>query len=231
MELVKLENDLIEIISNGVNKIKSAELKNDNSLVTNCDIQIEKEIILYLKSNFKGINVISEENTLSHDTSYILKNRFAIVDPIDGTENFYFLDNIYGSAISVIYDNLKYHLIFIPSENKKISTLSIKPNIINNSKIKLFSTSCLNQIKHNYDKQSCRIFGSSTYMFYSLLSGNAKSYEYCDGAKIWDYYTGLSLALNTFLDLTVKLDGNYITEIPEKVNHKSNFEIINNGAK
>jgi len=231
MELVKLENDLIEIISNGVNKIKSAELKNDNSLVTNCDIQIEKEIILYLKSNFKGINVISEENTLSHDTSYILKNRFAIVDPIDGTENFYFLENIYGSAISVIYDNLKYHLIFIPSENKKISTLSIKPNIINNSKIKLFSTSCLNQIKHNYDKQSCRIFGSSTYMFYSLLSGNAKSYEYCDGAKIWDYYTGLSLALNTFLDLTVKLDGNYITEIPEKVNHKSNFEIINNGAK
>jgi 3'-phosphoadenosine 5'-phosphosulfate (PAPS) 3'-phosphatase len=231
MDLEKLENDLIEIISNGVKKIESFELKDDNSVVTSCDIQIEKNIITYLKTNFSDIEVISEENPTNHKKSYNLKNKFAVIDPIDGTENFLFLGNVYGSAVSIVYDSLKYHLIYIPSENKKISTLSSETNKTTNSKINLFSTSCLNQIFDKQDKQSCRIFGSSTFMFYTLLSGNAKSYKYCIGAKIWDYYTGVSLALNSNLELKVKLDGEYLNEIPTNINHRSKFEIINHGIK
>ena len=32
-------------------------------------------------------------------------------------------------------------------------------------------------------------------MFFLLLNGSACSYDYCGKAKIWDYYTGLSLSL------------------------------------
>jgi len=231
MELEKLENDLIDIISNGIKKIESLELKNDNSAVTNCDIQIEKEIISYLRFNFSDIEIISEENTQNHKEAYFLKNRFAVVDPIDGTENFYFINNIFGSAISIVYDNIKYHLIYIPNQNIKISTLTIDSFKSRGSKIKLFSTSCLNKINQEIDKQSCRVFGSSTYMFYSLLSGNANSYEYCSGAKIWDYYTGISLALNSGLGFEINFDGENINKIPLNLKHRINFKIAYNGNK
>ena len=231
MELEKLENDLIEIISNGIKKIESLELKNDNSVVTNCDIETEKNIISYLNNNFSEIDIISEENIQNHKESYFLKNRFAIIDPIDGTENFYFLNNIFGSAISIVYDEINYHLIFIPKQNIKISTLTIGSFKTRDSKINLFSTSCLQHIDKNLDKQSCRILGSSTYMFYSILSGNANSYEYCNGAKIWDYYTGISLALNSSLGFEIYFDGQKINKIPINLKHRSNFKIAYNGNK
>ena len=231
MNLNKLEKDVISIIDHGIKNLKSFNTKSDNSIVTNADIEIENTLINYIKNSFPGIKIISEENFNSHSEKYKLENKFAIIDPIDGTENFLFLENIYGSAVSIVYAKLNYHLIYIPSENKKISTLTSEINKITNSKINLYSTSCLNQILDNQDKQSCRIFGSSTFMFYTLLSGNAKSYKYCKGAKIWDYYTGVSLALNSDLELKVKLDGEYLNEIPTNINHRSKFEIINHGIK
>ena len=125
MNIEKLELDLITIINIGLTKLDSVNHKSDNSIVTNCDVDIEKNIILYLKEHFPQIKIISEENSESHQEIYSLENRYAVVDPIDGTENFYFFQNIFGCAISIVYDDINYHLIYLPSENKKISTISI----------------------------------------------------------------------------------------------------------
>ena len=89
------------------------------------------------------------------------------------------MNNIYGCAVSVVYDNFNYHAIYIPEQKKIISTLNIKDFNHKNSNIRLLSTSCINnQIPIiNNSFQNYRILGSSSYMFYILLTGNAKSIE------------------------------------------------------
>ena len=228
MNLEKLESDLIAIVNNGLMNLKSINHKGDNSIVTNCDVEIEKNIIIYLEKQFPQIKIISEENTESHQTFYSLNNRYAVVDPIDGTENFYFFNNIFGCAISIVYDNINYHLIYLPSENKKISTIS-KPDFFDmESNINLMSTSCIGQVEDIKNRQSTRILGSSSYMFYLLLSGSAKSYKYCGKAKVWDYFTGISLALKSNLNLKINFGDMVIKSLPLDIPHKSNFLIESN---
>ena len=228
MDLEKLETDLIGIIKKGLKKVNSINLKSDNSVVTNCDIYIEKNIIAYLEAKFSEIQIISEENYKSHKETYHLKNRFAIIDPIDGTENFYFFQNIYGCAISIVYDEVNYHLIYLPSEEKKISTISVPDISITKSNIELFSTSCLGLLNDKKDKQSTRILGSSSFMFYMILFAAAKSYKYCSKAKVWDYYTGISLALKSKLNLKVTFGDIIIKDLPINIPHKCNFHIERN---
>tara|TARA_B100001175_G_scaffold316203_1_gene329523 strand:- start:1227 stop:1916 length:690 start_codon:yes stop_codon:yes gene_type:complete len=228
MNLEKLESELIKIVNNGLMKLDSINHKSDNSIVTNCDVEIEKNIIIYLKDQFPQIKIISEENIESHQEIYSLKNRYAVVDPIDGTENFYFFKNIFGCAISIVYDDINYHLIYLPSENKKISTISIPDFSKIKSSIKLMSTSCIGQVDDMKDRQSKRILGSSSYMFYILLSGSAKSYQYCGKAKVWDYFTGISLALESKLNLKITFGNMVIKSLPKDVPHKCNFQIENN---
>lgn len=196
ISLVDFQNEIIKIIDNGINTYDSFEIKNDGSIVTNVDKSIEIEIIEFLKLNFNGINIISEENPSSHKSMYDLRaRRFAIIDPIDGTENFLYLKNSFGSVVSVVYDHFEYHGIYIPSLKSIVSNISpfkisqLPPNI------KLLSTSCMNNysFKDVNDRQKIRIVGSSSYMFYLLLTGKAQEYTYCGNAKIWDYFTGLSL--------------------------------------
>ena len=225
MDLEKFKIDLIGIINKGLEKINSVNLKSDNSIVTDCDIKIEKQIIAYLESNFPGIQIISEENVKSHKEAYHLENRFAIIDPIDGTENFYFLQNIFGCAISVVYNDLDYHLIYLPAENKVISTITNPDFSQTKSNIELYSTSCLGLLNEKKEKQSARILGSSSFMFYTLLSAAAQSYKYCGKAKIWDYYTGISLALKSRLKFRVKFGDTIIKKMPLDIPHKCDFQI------
>jgi 3'-phosphoadenosine 5'-phosphosulfate (PAPS) 3'-phosphatase len=225
MNLKQLEEGLIRIINNGLDKVDSISLKHDNSVVTECDIKIEENIIQFLKENFTEIEIVSEENIESHKETYHLKNKFAIIDPIDGTENFYFLQNIFGCAISVVYNDLDYHLIYLPTENKVISTITNPDFTQTKSNIELYSTSCLGLLNEKKEKQSARILGSSSFMFYTLLSAAAQSYKYCGKAKIWDYYTGISLALKSRLKFRVKFGDTIIKKMPLDIPHKCDFQI------
>ncbi|MBT7623927.1 MAG: hypothetical protein HN595_05305, partial [Flavobacteriaceae bacterium] len=65
-------------------------------------------------------------------------------------------------------------------------------------------------------------------MFYVILSAAAKSYNYCGKAKIWDYYSGISLALKSKLDLKVKFGNTIIKDLPINIPHKCDFQITIN---
>tara|TARA_Y100001954_G_C15808175_1_gene603781 strand:- start:967 stop:1674 length:708 start_codon:yes stop_codon:yes gene_type:complete len=229
---IEFEKKIIKIIDSSIKTKNETYLKEDFSLVTDVDILVEKLLIDFIRKNFYEINIISEENIESHRTEYFLDNKFAIIDPIDGTENFFHMNNIYGCAISVVYDNFNYHAIYIPEQKKIISTLNLKGFNYKNSNISLLSTSCINnQISRiNNSFQNYRILGSSSYMFYVLLSGNAKSYYYCGKAKIWDYYTGISLALTLGDFFSVNLGGKKISNklTTGKFLHKQSFKIVFN---
>ena len=193
---IQFEKSFISLIDQSILNKSILDLKSDGSAVTNLDILIEKELIQFIQKEFNGINIISEESEKSHSNKYNLsKKNFAIIDPIDGTENFYFLKEVYGCVVSVIYKDFEYHGIYIPSRKEIVSNLSIVKLHSSKSQIKLLSTSCLNsefQLNNN-TLSNYRVFGSSSYMFYLMLTNNAFSYTYYGKAKIWDCYTGLSL--------------------------------------
>jgi fructose-1,6-bisphosphatase/inositol monophosphatase family enzyme len=219
ISLIDFQNKIIKIIDKGINEYNSFEIKNDGSIVTNVDKNIETEIIEFLKLNFNGINIISEENPSSHKSMYDLSTkRFAIIDPIDGTENFLYLKDSYGSVVSVVYDDFEYHGIYIPSLKSIVSNINPFKVSELSPTIKLLSTSCMNNysFKDVKDRQKIRIVGSSSYMFYLLLSGKAQEYTYCKNAKIWDYFTGLSL-----LNLNPKLFNISINNTSKKLDQFS----------
>ena len=61
-------------------------IKNDNSEVTNADLNSEKIIKTHLVENFPNYAILSEEST---DSLERLNNNYCfIVDPLDGTKDF-----------------------------------------------------------------------------------------------------------------------------------------------
>ena len=82
-----------------------------------------------------------------------------------------------------------------------ILKVSNKPKRNNN--ISLLSTKCLNK---NLKGSQYRMYGSSAYSFYKFIIGEANEFIYCEGAKIWDCFTGLRLAklINCKLNTTNK---------------------------
>ena len=84
------ELNFISIVDRSIDTCPKSSLKEDYSLVTEADVLAEKALIGYIKDNFPEIVIISEENPASHQDEYMLNNRFAIIDPIDGTENYFF---------------------------------------------------------------------------------------------------------------------------------------------
>ena len=233
VSVLEFEKQFIKIIDTCIIGQSNSFLKDDFSLVTDSDILAESELIIFIKENFPNISIVSEENPSSHLESYELKNRFAIIDPIDGTENYYYTKSNYGSVVSVVYDDFVYHGIYIPSLKQTVSSININNFRFNNSSIKLLSTSCLGfelkKIEESF--QNYRILGSSSYMFFLLLRGEASSYEYCGKAKIWDYYTGISLVLMIKNFFNVSLDDKDLNKVDFttfKLKHKSPFKIKKN---
>jgi 3'-phosphoadenosine 5'-phosphosulfate (PAPS) 3'-phosphatase len=230
---LEFEKQFIKIIDRCIIGQSNSFIKDDFSLVTDSDILAESELIKFIKENFPNISIVSEENPSTHLETYELNNRFAIIDPIDGTENYYYTKSNYGSVVSLVYDDFVYHGIYIPSLKQIISSININNFRFNDSSIKLLSTSCLGfelkKIKGSF--QNYRILGSSSYMFFLLLRGEAYSYDYCGRAKIWDYYTGISLVLMIKKSFDVTLDDidlNKVDLTKLKLKHKSPFKIQKN---
>ena len=185
--------------------------KADQSLVGKHDIEIQnklKDIIIkeypqikqflmeerFRKKNFRKIN---------------FNDPLAIIDPIDGTENYISNNKFYGSTISLLNIKKNINSLFIPSENALVSDenifkISKKPK--KNNKLILASTKCLSEI--NRINPNIRILGSASYMFYLFIIGNCREFIYCNGAKIWDCYTGLSLCNK--LGCKIKIKNNTI---------------------
>ena len=186
-----------KIIDNSIKNRTFLKTKKDLSMLTNNDLIIQQKLIKLIKKKFPNIRqFICEENFSIKNFKKIDFNKpFAIIDPIDGTENFFAQNSMYGTLISINYkSSIKIDLIYIPSHKIMITRDNIF-NIFNkskkNNKITLLSTKCLMK---KYRGSNYRIYGSSAYSFYKFIVGEVNEFVYCDGAKIWDCFTGLRLA-------------------------------------
>jgi fructose-1,6-bisphosphatase/inositol monophosphatase family enzyme len=170
--------------------------KKDLSMLTKNDLIIQKKLITLIKNFFPDINqFICEENfNIKNFDKINFKKSFAIIDPIDGTENFFSENGMFGTLISINSKNsVKLDIIYLPTQKLMITRDNISSvfrRAKKNNKITLLSTKCLEK---NYFGSQYRIYGSSAYSFYKFITGEVNEFIYCDGAKIWDCFTGLRL--------------------------------------
>jgi fructose-1,6-bisphosphatase/inositol monophosphatase family enzyme len=195
---IKLK-ELIDLSIHDYSKNNSSKIKKDGSLVTELDLHLDVEI-RKLYNEFNPINpIIISEESYSGDQkeSYNLKNRdFLILDPIDGTENFNFFSFMYGVAVSGRIKGVDFDFLYTPFDNKLICGVNDIYQFETSSKIQFFSTATIKELKNKnlVETSQIRVLGSSSTMFSLLLRGQAISYDYSSGCKLWDCFTGLRLA-------------------------------------
>jgi len=229
IELKQINNIFIEIIKdieNSLDLIESMKfqrkMKLDGSPVTLADYYIQDKIVFHLKNNIKDINIISEEKVNSSN-DLIEDFYYAVVDPIDGTENFTSGIPIWGVAISVWkYPQHLSSLLYLPILKKYLmSGMSIDKV---DSRIKGFSSNPNKlMIGKMTNEDEIRIFGCSVFNFYNVISGSFSSYMNLTGAYVWDLVSGLILAYENGLE--VICDGKvYNGEFPNP-NKRHTFEV------
>ena len=91
-------------------------IKNDNSEVTNADLNSEKIIKTHLVENFPNYAILSEEST---DSLERLNNDYCfIVDPLDGTKDFVNKTNNFAINIALAYKHeIVLGLISVPCKD------------------------------------------------------------------------------------------------------------------
>lgn len=186
-----------KIIDSSIKKRSFVKTKSDLSMLTKNDLIIQKKLIILIKKFFPDVKqfICEETFSLKKFKKIDFQKPFAIIDPIDGTENFFAQNEMFGTLISINYkSSLKVDLIYIPSYNLMITRnniLKICKKAKKNNNISLLSTKCLAK---NYKGSNYRIYGSTAYSFYKFIVGEVNEYIYCEGAKIWDCFTGLRLS-------------------------------------
>jgi myo-inositol-1(or 4)-monophosphatase len=171
----------------------TAILKSDDSPVTDADILLDKFITDKLKEFWPEITIISEEGLRNNQPS---SNRVAIVDPLDGTENFVSGLPIWGISIS-IWNLGKHEMsgVFFPELDKKlVSGQNIEPF---QSRIEGFSSSVtlIDLISQGRVAKESRVLGCASYNLFNTILGSFKSFRNDQGAHAWDILGGLNLAL------------------------------------
>jgi myo-inositol-1(or 4)-monophosphatase len=97
--LLKAIKQAGKIAESGFNKKKQVNYKAETDLVTEIDIACEKKIINIIKNSFPCHDILAEESqaaSLNNDYKWI-------IDPIDGTTNYFHNFPIYAVSIAIEY--------------------------------------------------------------------------------------------------------------------------------
>ena len=213
--LKTLSKDYLLPNAGNPNKLK-VTIKADNSKVTQFDLLLENELILFF--NEKGFyNIISEET----NNDIVNYNKYLTIDPIDGTKNF--IDGVkkFVIMISFIENNSSiFSIIYNPSNN----------NFYHSFKNKIFKNfNILNNFAYSeligYLSNNARLYYKDLISYYKeiprsrsigydiieIIEGERSliSFYKC---KIWDLFPALSFLINlNFKSNVPDLDFNFNT--------------------
>lgn len=115
--------------------------KDDNTLVTDADIAIEKYMLNRISEKYPNDNFISEE----HNPNNELRDRTWVIDPIDGTVHFVKQDGYWGIQLA-FYDkqDTRFSIIYLPTKDEMYYAVENNGVYINNNKILDIKVSPLN---------------------------------------------------------------------------------------
>lgn len=144
--MYKTEKDfIIDIMKEAYNKCASKEFntlqKTDFDLVTNIDLDIEKEISTAIKEKFPTDHILGEE--FSHDEEIV--GRTWTIDPIDGTCNMAHGIKLYGVQCSLINNGeIVLGVVYLPHFNDVIWAVKDEGAYSNDNRINVNHEVALN---------------------------------------------------------------------------------------
>jgi myo-inositol-1(or 4)-monophosphatase len=177
--------------------------KPDNSPVTDADVFVEGIVEAYLREQLGDIRFIGEETYTSHDGD--LSGWTAVLDPIDGTENFCSGLKEWGVALTLWHDGEHAgSLLLLPELHEQLMTGDTIEPI--QSRITGFSSSISNDLVAQLaDAGEGRVIGCAVYNLFNVVRGSYRRFVNPVGAYSWDLLAGVMLALEHGCE--VQLDG------------------------
>lgn len=185
--------------------------KSDGSPVTAADFFLEQQIRSLLERELSNLCFIGEE---SWDPSAPSPGSWvAVLDPIDGTENFCSGLKEWGTSLSLWRNGTHCaSMLMLPELGEAM--WSGKITMIPRSRIVGFSSSYHNDIGQGISNNAeSRIMGCSVYNFYNVIRGSFARFCNPKGAFSWDLLGGVMLAQEAGCEVQVdglKYDGHFL---------------------
>jgi myo-inositol-1(or 4)-monophosphatase len=173
--------------------------KPDGSPVTQADYWHEEMLGAFLKERLPSVMLVAEE---SHEAGRAMTDSWiAILDPIDGTENFCSGLREWGVALSIWHDGKHAgSALMLPELGDAI--ISGQPMEKFQSRIVGLSSSYNAEIGAAIaGNPESRIMGCAVYNSYNVIRGSFARFANPKGAYCWDLQAGVSLALEHGCDV------------------------------
>lgn len=198
---------VITLITNRMSEIEAARyditIKPDGSPVTAADIIIERMISNHLANRLEALTFIGEESFDENDCADF-SGYSAVVDPIDGTENFCSGLKEWGVSLTLWHGETHLgSMLFMPELDQHLMTGDeLKPI---KSRIRGFSSSMCPEIQVAMAEQpESRLMGCAVYNLYNVVRGAYARFTNPRGAYVWDLLPGLMLAYEHNCDIEVE---------------------------
>jgi myo-inositol-1(or 4)-monophosphatase len=179
--------------------------KPDGSPVTAADIYLENAIYDWLKGHIPGIILIGEESWTPEQKTG--SDWVAVLDPIDGTENFCSGLKEWGTSLS-LWRGGKHQgsMLLMPELGEGMISGDIP--LVPRSRIVGFSSSFTPDIGQGLaENPEGRIMGCAVYNLFNVIRGAYARFVNPKGAYSWDLLAGVALASEA--GCIVKIDGEY----------------------
>jgi len=185
--------------------------KPDGSPVTEADILLESKITALLEGQIPGIQIVGEE-TYKTGTA-VDREWVAVVDPIDGTENFCSGLREWGVAVSVWQSGAhRGSMLLMPELGERMLTGDIPR--VPRSRIVGFSSSFNDEIGRQLGENvEGRIMGCAVYNLFNVIRGSFSRFVNPKGAYSWDLLAGVALAYEAGCEVIVEgkqYDGEFL---------------------
>lgn len=185
--------------------------KADDSPVTEADLLLEHRIADWLAARLPGLVLVGEESFAGDWASH--DGWIALLDPIDGTENFCSGLKEWGVSLSLWqgHDH-RGSLLMLPELGDHLA--SGGPIARMRSRITGFSSSFSPEIAAGIaEAGEARILGCAVYNLYNVTRGALARFVNPKGAHAWDLAAGLMLAREHGCDILVDgtaYDGSFL---------------------
>ena len=187
--------------------------KADGSPVTEADLLLEQRLTTWLGERLPGLRIIGEESFDAGAPAAMAEGWIAVIDPIDGTENF--CSGLKEWGVSLSLWNGGEHagsLLMLPELGESLASGDAVARVP--SRITGYSSSMHPAIASGIaGGGENRIFGCAVYNLFNVARGAFARFVNPRGAHVWDLLAGLMLAREQGCDILVDgttFDGSFL---------------------
>jgi myo-inositol-1(or 4)-monophosphatase len=202
-----LLDEVIALVTASMDRIQAGRqditLKPDGSPVTAADRLVEDLVAAHLQARLPGLTLIGEESWQPGQPLPATGFR-AVLDPIDGTENFCSGLMEWGLSLS-LWDAGRHmgSLLWMPELGARLMTGDRPPRL--RSRIRGFSSSMSDDILRGMaETRESRVMGCAVYNLYNVARGAFARFTNPRGAQAWDLLAGLMLAREQGCDIELE---------------------------